>query len=64
MATQSPTQMLENISTLLALYIVSGNRQVLTQIRRAVSTLLRDNPPIIFRLEETFDAHQLSMDIL
>ena len=64
MAQQTPSEMLSNIDLLLELYIVSGNRKTLTQIRRAVSILLRDNAPMIYRLEETFNARRLSMDII
>lgn len=64
MAKQTPSAQLENINKLLALYILTGNRKVLTQIRQAVTTLLCSSPPMICRLRETFDAHRVSMDIL
>ena len=64
MAKQTPSAQLVNINNLLALYVISGNRKQLTQVRQAVTILLRSNPPLICRLRETFETHRVSMDIL
>lgn len=58
------SEMLHDINTLLALYVVSGNRQVLTQVRQAVTKLLRKNPTMVHVVEEAFDNNQLSINIL
>ena len=61
---KTTSEMLKQINELLALYIISGNRQTLTQVRRMVTVLLRKNPSVIYVLEEIFGSNQLSIDIL
>ena len=57
-------QMLNDINSLLALYVTTGNRQVLTQVRQAVTKLLRKTPTMVHVVEEAFNDNQLSMKIL
>ena len=64
MAKQTPAQQLEQINKLLEIYILNGNRKVLSQVRNAVPILLRSAPTMSVRLRETFNEHNLSMSIL
>ncbi len=64
MAKQTPAQQLEQINKLLEIYILNGNRKVLSQVRNAVTILLRSAPTMSVRLRETFNEHNLSMSIL
>ncbi len=57
-------QMLNDINTLLVLYMTTGNRQVLTQIRGIVTKLLRKTPTMVHVVEEAFNDNQLSINIL
>ena len=64
MAKLTPGEQLEKINQLLANYILTGSRQSLSQIRSAVTILLQSAPTMIIRVQETFDAHNLSQTIL
>ncbi len=64
MAKLTPGEQLEKINQLLANYILTGSRQSLSQIRSAVTILLRSAPTMSIRVQETFDAHNLSQTIL
>lgn len=57
-------ELLENITQLLDLYIQTGNRKVLTNLRRAVTTATQNNRLYSFRLEELFAERQVSLAIL
>ena len=45
---------LEQIEQLVQYYLQSGSRQVLTNLRRSTTVLMKRRPGMVYRLEEVF----------
>ena len=57
-------ELLKNIDELISLYLETGNRKVLTNLRRAVTVATKTNRVYDFRIEELFANYNLSIDLL